>query len=229
MYRKIPILIIGTILGLLMLRAFVLPIKNLVPATSNALDKKSVILDAGHGIPDKGASSEAGHSESEINLKIASKTKKLLEKSKIKVILTRTNKFSLSDSATNNKRDDLNERVKIRDNSDADLFVSIHMNYFPQTKYSGAQVFYNDSLDESKTAARFVQKSLRDLIDPGNNREIKSDNDIFVLKNAKIPSILVECGFLSNPEEAELLNTDEYQNKVSWAIYCGICNYLNES
>lgn len=203
--------------------------KNLIPASSTPLTKKTIIIDAGHGFPDSGTSSKSGISESDINLKIAKKLKKLLSKSKVKVIMTRKDENSLSESKTNNKQDDLKKRAKIRDNSNADMFISIHLNHFGEPQYYGAQVFYSSNNDENQKLAESVQKKLIELADPSNTRKVKSTNDIYILKNAQIPSVLIECGFLSNPDEAEKLNTDEYQQKLVWAIYCGIADYFEEN
>ncbi len=206
----------------------VMKARTLVPASTVPLTKKTIIIDAGHGIPDKGAASASGIYESDINLKIAMKLKKLLQKSKVNVIMTREDENSLSDSKTNNKRDDLAKRVKVIKESDADLFISIHLNHFSEPKYSGAQVFYNDCNTENEILAKSIQESLVKLADPENTRDVKVSNDIFILKNSGIPSVLTECGFLSNPEEAELMNTKEYQDKLAWAIYCGVCDYFDK-
>ena len=200
----------------------------LVPATATPLSGKRVIIDAGHGRPDGGATSTAGHTESEINLEIAKKLQKVLKKGKVEVVMTRTDENSLSDKKNNNKRADMQKRVQIRNSSNADVFVSIHMNHFSEPKYRGAQTFYNSSLPQNKTLAESIQKSLILLADPGNTREIKCDNSIYVLKNSQIPGVLVECGFLSNPEEAQLVTEKEYQDKLVWAIYCGICDFFSQ-
>lgn len=202
--------------------------KKLSPANAIPFVGKTVIIDAGHGFPDGGASSASGIHESEINLKIAKKLKKILTKNKMKVIMTRSNENSLSESKNNNKRDDLEKRSKIRDNSKADIFVSIHLNHFGEPQYSGAQVFYNNGNEKNELLAKCIQENLIALVDPQNTRNIKNDNNIYVLKNASIPSALVECGFLSNPEEAEKLNTKEYQNKIANAIYLGIADYFEK-
>ena len=197
-----------------------------IPASGKVFAKKTVILDPGHGLPDGGAVSPEGYSEEEINLKIAKKLEKHLKKAGIKVILTRSGNNSLSDSKTNNKRDDLNKRVEIINSSNANLLVSIHLNHFSEPKYHGAQIFYSKHNDENQRLASNLKTNIVKLLDPENNREIKETADIFILKNTKIPACLAECGFLSNPEEAEKLNTDEYQEKVAWALYCGICDFL---
>ncbi len=198
----------------------------IIPVSSADPSQKTVIIDAGHGFPDGGTVSQSGIKESEINLQIAKKLKKLLSKNKVKVIMTRNDKNSLSTSETNNKRDDLNKRTHIRESSDADLFISIHLNHFGESKYRGAQVFYSENNPENKELAQSIQTKLIELADPENTRSIKSTNSIFILKNSSIPSALAECGFLSNPEEALLLSTPEYQDKIAKALYHGIMDYF---
>ena len=202
--------------------------QKLIPTTAKVYSNKTVIIDAGHGIPDNGASSSNGISENEINLKISRKLKKLLTKTKVKVIMTRKDLNSLSNSKTNNKSDDLKKRTEIRDNNDGDLFLSIHLNHFTDPQYSGAQVFYNNSNPENKILAESVQKNLINLLDANNKRKAIVSNDIYILKNAKIPSVLVECGFLSNPGEAVRLSSEKYQEKIAIALYSGICEYFSK-
>lgn len=193
--------------------------------SQNLLDT-IIIIDAGHGYPDGGTSSKSGIQEHKINLEIAKKLKKILIKNGATVVMTRNDEHSLSDSKTNNKREDLNKRVKIRDNSGGSIFISIHLNHFSDSKYSGAQVFYNTNSVSSKLLAETIQESLIKNVDTSNSRKAKGDNTIFVLKNSKIPSILVECGFLSNIEEAEKLSDSKYQKKLANAIYKGIEEYI---
>lgn len=197
-----------------------------IPVSSSNLSQKTVIIDAGHGFPDGGAVSQSGIKESEINLEIAKRLKKLLSKNKVRVIMTRNDKNSLSTSETNNKRDDLNKRTHIRENSNADLFISIHLNHFSESKYRGAQVFYSENNPENKELAQGIQTKLIELADPENTRSIKSTNSIYILKDSSIPSVLAECGFLSNPEEALLLTTPEYQDKIAKALHLGIMDYF---
>ncbi len=202
--------------------------QTLIPSSAKVFRKKTVVIDAGHGFPDNGAVSESGIYENEINLEIAKKLEKQLKKAGMTVIMTRKDSNSLSTSKTNNKREDLNKRVGIRDSSDADLFVSIHLNHFSDSRYSGAQVFYGSGNEESELAAGILQSNLIKLVDPNNKRTPMKSDGIYIIKNTKIPSVLVECGFLSNPNEAKLLNTSEYQKKLSSALYCGICEYLEK-
>lgn len=199
--------------------------KLFVPASSSISDK-TVIIDAGHGIPDGGAVSSSGIQESEINLKIALKLKKLLEKAKVNVIMTRDSENSLSTLKKGNKSDDMKKRVNIRDNSGGDIFISIHLNHFSQSQYRGAQVFYNPSSEHNGYLAKNLQTKLIEIADPINTRNIKETNDLFILNGAKLPSVLVECGFLSNEEEAVLLSDEKYQKTIARALYLGICEFF---
>ncbi len=194
--------------------------------------QKTVLIDAGHGYPDGGAVGNNGTIESDINLDIALELKELLEKSGFYVILTRSDENTPAQDIKNKKireikREDLSIRRKMRDEAGADFFVSIHQNKFTDSKYSGAQVFYSPDNNESREFGETIQRSLIDVLDPNNNRSAKEDaGSIFILKNAKIPSVLIECGFLSNDKEEKLLNTEKYRQKIAWAIFCGMINYI---
>ena len=193
---------------------------------------KKVIIDAGHGEPDGGATTPSGVKEKDLNLKVARKLAALMENSGAEVIMTRNDDkgiYSQGKKTINEKKvSDLHNRKKIMDESGADVFVSIHMNKFEQSQYYGAQVFYSTNDEQSKIIAETVQKELIENIDNNNTREAKPTLDsIFLLKHATIPAIVVECGFLSNPEEARLLQTDSYQDKLAWSIYIGLVKYFN--
>lgn len=195
---------------------------------------KTVILDAGHGGEDGGAVGVGGIVEKDINLAITLKLKDLLEVSGYNVILTRDKDISIydedSESLRSKKRSDLRNRAKIIDdnsnNKDA-IFVSIHQNKFPNPKYFGTQIFYSKNNSRSEDLANNVKNSVVSLIQPENQRAIKpADKKIFLLHNAQIPAVVVECGFLSNNEEAEKLGNKEYQGKMAFSIYCGILGFL---
>jgi len=203
--------------------------KESIYTDSKLAKNKIIVLDPGHGYPDSGTSSADGICEKDLNLQIALLTKKILESKGFDVVLTRKNDLSLSKSKTNNKREDLINRKKIREQANADIFISIHMNHFSEEKYYGAQVFYNDITEENEYLAKTIQENLIEIADPSNTRVHKKDNSIFVLKNTNIPSVLVECGFLSNSEEAMRLSDKNYQTKIAKAIYFGIKQYLKSS
>ncbi len=113
----------------------------------------------------------------------------------------------------------MKNRVKIANNSEAELFVSIHMNKLKQTQYSGWQSFYKNKDEESKKLAENIQTSLNYFIKKENTRTIKSISNIYLTKHVEIPLVLIECGFLSNTEENKLLQTDSYQDEIAWSIY----------
>ncbi len=191
---------------------------------------KIIVLDPGHGAPDGGAVGYAGTVESGLNLAVAKKLKSQLEKRGYTIIMTRTDENGLqtnkSESIREKKREDMNERLRIINNSEADLFVSIHMNLFRDKKYRGAEVIYADKFENSLLLAELIQAELK-AIDPENQtRQVKKhDGSIFLLKNAEIPAVLVECGFISNPEEEKLLKDKDYQYRVACAICDGITEY----
>ncbi len=181
---------------------------------------------------DGGATSANGISEANLNLNIALKLQNLLEQSGATVILTRSDENAIYEidakSLSRKKISDTKNRVKIGNDSSSDIFVSIHMNKIPQTQYSGWQTFYNVKSGNGKILSESIQAALNDTIDRKNNRIAKSINNIYIIDHVEIPTCIVECGFLSNPEELSLLLQDDYQDKISWGIYTGIINYFNE-
>ncbi len=204
--------------------------KYTLETVSTPVSGKTVILDAGHGYPDLGASSDNGVSESEINLSIVLKIQSLLEQSGCNVILTRSDEngiYDLDKSTLKEKKvSDLKNRVKIGNESSADIFVSIHLNKIDQEKYWGWQTFFKQNNDESIKLATNIQNSLNDTIQKENGREPLKLSNIYIMDNVEIPTSIVECGFLSNNEEEKLLQEDEYQNKLAWGIYMGINDYF---
>lgn len=174
----------------------------------------------------------AGVLEKDLNLSIALKLQQFLEQGGTSVILTRSDDngiYDVSGSIRNKKNSDLKNREKLMEESSADAFVSIHMNKFSDSQYSGPQVFFSANNENSETLAKKVQSSLIEALKPSSEREIKkADGSIYLLKQAKLPAILVECGFLSNEAEQQKLLDDNYQKQVAWAIYGGIIQYFSE-
>ena len=185
----------------------------------------------GIGYPDEGAISKDGTSESSINLDIVLKLQGLLEQSGCEVILTRSDENGIYESNANSIREkkisDMKNRVTIGNDSNAEIFVSIHMNKIPQTKYSGYQSFYKNNDEKSKHLANSIQKNLNYFIEKNNNREIKSISNIYITKKVEIPLTIIECGFLSNVDEVSKLKDDNYQDLLAWSIYAGILDYFN--
>ena len=203
---------------------------NAITTTSTPVSGKTVVIDAGHGVPDEGAESSNGTTEAETNLKIALKLQNLLEQSGSTVILTRSDENAIYDldskTLKQKKISDIHNRVKIGNESQADIFISIHLNKIPQPQYDGWQTFYKEGDEEGAKLAKQIQENLSKTIDKENNRVAKTIDNIYIIKHVEIPTTIVECGFLSNPEEEKKLLNDEYQNKLAWGIYNGIINYF---
>lgn len=184
----------------------------------------------GHGTPDEGASSDEGITEASINLKIALKVQNLLEEAGSTVILTRSDENGIYEEKSNTLREmkvsDIKNRVKMGNESSADIFVSIHLNKITQQKYWGWQTFFKKGNEESKKLAEALQNGLNQTIQKENKRESLKIENIYIVDHVKIPITIVECGFLSNEEEEKLLQTEEYQNKLAWGIYVGIMDYF---
>ena len=167
----------------------------------------------------------AGVLEKDLNLAIAQKLQQFLEQGGTNVIVTRSDDngiYDVSGNIRSKKNSDLKNREKLMKESSADAFVSVHMNKFPDGQYSGPQVFFSGNNEKSEGLAKQVQSALIEALAK------KADGSIYLLKQAKLPAILVECGFLSNEEEQKKLLDDSYQKQVAWAIYCGILKYFNE-
>lgn len=193
---------------------------------------KTIVVDAGHGKPDEGAEVGDGTTEAETNLKIALKLQNLLEQSGCTVILTRSDENGIYDvdskTLKQKKISDIKNRVKIGNESSADIFVSIHLNKIPQEQYDGWQTFYNEKSEEGKRLAVSIQQNLNEAIQKENNRIAAKIENIYIVKHVEIPTTIVECGFLSNQKEKEDLMTDSYQNRLAWGIYNGIIDYFYE-
>lgn len=190
--------------------------------TFQRTEAKTVVIDAGHGAPDGGAVGNNGTLEKDINLAIAQKTAEVLEGKGIKVIMTRLGDEGIYgdevDTIRSKKVDDMHKRLDIINNSDADLFISIHMNSFTDSSANGVHVFFSGGSDEVKAAAESIQSRIADVTGAQEHSVKPADKKLYLMKNSNVPAILVECGFLSNPEEEKLLNDDTYQAKISWAI-----------
>lgn len=187
--------------------------------------KKTVILDAGHGGFDGGAS--AGDVlEKDINLKIALFLADHLRLLGYDVILTREDDSATNDEGDrirNKKISDMKNRLALMKSYPDAFFVSIHLNKYSDSQPKGTQVFYSQKTTESKLLAQSIQQTVKELLQSDNHREIKpATRDTYLLYNASIPAVIVECGFLSNPAELALLKTEEYQKKMAFAVYCGI-------
>lgn len=195
------------------------------PTFSMPLSNKIILIDAGHGGWDPGKVASNNIFEKDINLAIAKKLQEYLEQSGAFVFMTRVEDEALSDK----KMKDMLNRKEISNSTSADMMVSIHQNSFSQEKVKGAQVFYYKESESGKKLAEFIQTEIKKNIDENNNRVAKTNSDYYILRKIKIPSVIVECGFLSNNNELEKLTSDEYQNKIAWAIYLGILDYYSQN
>lgn len=190
----------------------------------------TVVLDAGHGGTDPGKIGVNGEKEKELNLEITMLLKEKLEKQGIQVVLTRDSDGGLYDEQSNNKKvQDLQRRCELIHKTSPRCAVSIHQNSYTTPEVKGAQVFYYTNSAEGKKLAEGLQTALVEGVDPENHREAKGNTSYYLLKKTDVPLAIVECGFLSNPEEAGLLATKEYQEKVAEAVCAGILKYLEKS
>lgn len=190
-----------------------------------------IIVDPGHGGEDGGTSSAEGVLEKDINLSISEKLDILLTLSGYNTLLTRNEDKLLYDGEPETIRakkvSDIRKRMEIIENNPKSIFLSIHQNYFTQSKYSGAQVFYSVNNEESRIIAENIQGAIIENLQNSNNRKIKkSGKEIYLLHRALSPAVMVECGFMSNHEEANLLCDNEYQIKMSLAIINGLNDYI---
>ena len=217
--------ILSGILGLVFLGNKVV---TAVSTSAPIQNRKTVIIDAGHGGEDGGATSCTGVLESQINLEIALKLDDLMHLLGINTLMIRTTDCSIytkGESIAQKKVSDLKERVRIVNETEDGFLVSIHQNHFSNEKYSGAQVFYAPT-DGSKDVAVVLQKSLIQTINPDSNRGIKKADSVYLMQHIDCPGILIECGFLSNHQEEYLLRDAEYQRKLCSVIACTLSNHL---
>ena len=218
--NKLIAIVIVIIVGMVSFLGVNLRITQEAMKTNKELQEgnKIILIDPGHGGMDSGASSKDGTAEKNINLSIATKLKDSLEKAGYKVVMTREEGSELySEGGTIRQRytADLNRRCDLKKSSNCSMFISIHLNHFTESKYSGAQVWYSNFKD-SAMLGNIVQKNLRTDLNPDNNRVQKAaKNSYKILREYDtMPSVLVECGFLSNYEEEQKLKSDEYQQKI---------------
>ena len=200
---------------------------GLVPGKSNLC----VVIDAGHGMPDGGAVGIGGTIEQKINLEVSKRVEEVLAGKGIKVIMTRSDENSLSEEREGKtlremKKEDMNKRLNIIKESNAQLFVSIHMNQFPQEKVSGLRLFFDKNHPETKELAEMMQKRMSEVTGAKMYAVKTADQSLFLMKNPPIPAVLVECGFISNPEEEKKLNDEDYQSRLAWAIAEAVEIYL---
>lgn len=193
--------------------------------------KQTVIIDAGHGGDDGGAIGIDGTVEKDINLDIALKLEKLLKFYGFDVIMTRTEDIMTCDDGLDSLRkrkvSDIHNRFDVLEKNPDAVFISIHQNKFEDNSQHGTQVFYSGNSDESKLLAESIQNSIVSVLQPDNSRVVKkSGSGIYLLYHAKLPAVLVECGFISNPAEVKKLNDEKYRMKIAILIADGLIKYL---
>lgn len=184
----------------------------------------------GMGFRMLGAEGFSGTTEQATNLAIVLKLQNLLEQSGATVILTRSDSNGVyeldKESIRAKKVSDIKNRVYIGNNNDADIYVSIHLNYFEQSKYSGWQTFYQSKSEKSRNLSQVIQVELNNNFDKKNNRKPMAIKDVYIMERIQVPAVIVECGFLSNKEEEILLSKESHQQKIAWGIYMGIQKYF---
>ena len=201
-------------------------VRTYVSVQQENVRRNLVVLDPGHGGRDPGKVGAQGEQEKDINLAISLKVKERLEKAGMEVVMTREKDVMLADEdASNKKLEDLNNRISIINERQPAVAVSIHQNSYSDASVKGAQVFYFTHSDKGKQAAEAMQKELLEF-DQENTRKIKANDTYYFLKKTEVPTVIVECGFLSCPEEAALLTDEAYQKKLAEAIAKGIESWV---
>ena len=200
--------------------------KQILPVWNPSSIPPEIVIDIGHGGADPGKVGINSALEKDINLSIGLYLQEYLQASGYKVALTRNADVSLADStASNQKLSDLKNRTDKINHLAPVALISIHQNSYPDENVHGTQVFHSSS-SESKLLASFIQDQCRRILNPENRRQIKQNTDYYLFRHVTCPSVIVECGFLSNYKEAALLITEEYQKKTAWAIHMGIVQFL---
>lgn len=222
----VGLILLAVMIGII---AYDMPTAKTVDYWSLPLSGKVIAIDAGHGGPDGGAVSREGLIEKDINLSVSLYLRDYLQQAGAIVVLTREGDYDLAQEGTKGyskrKTEDLKQRVRTIEEENADMFISIHMNSVPSSRWSGAQTFFYPNHEGNKALADLIQEELRKTLE-NTDRVAKTANTIFLLKALKMPAALVEVGFLSNPQESALLGDDVYQRKVATSIYRGILSFM---
>ena len=208
--------------------------EKFVSVSSDAiLKEKIIILDAGHGGKDSGAIGVNGVYEKDLNLEYALEIGKMLEEKGYIIVYTRTDDRMLyteeEDVFGIRKISDLKNRCKVAEKYPDSTFISIHMNSFGASKYSGLQVYYSKENEKSINLANSIQYKVKSALQPENNRVVKAAEGMYVLENIPNTAVLIECGFLTNKDECEKLSEKEYKKELCFSIVCGIIEYIEEN
>ncbi len=220
--------------GVLLIVSAVMKIQNAALTVSGPVGGLPVvIIDPGHGGPDGGAVGVDGVVEKDINLSLALKLRDMMKASGFTVVMTREEDVSIHDPGVKGTRkqktSDLHNRMAIMERYPDAIFISIHQNKFGDSKQHGAQIFYGPKNESSKALAEVVQQNIISMLQPDNKRKCKKgEKNLYLIYEAKCPAILIECGFLSNREEARRLTDETYQAKLAFATLCSVLEYLNE-
>lgn len=191
-------------------------------------DSPVVVIDSGHGGWDPGKIGIDGSLEKDLNLQIAQKLKAYLEASDVTVVMTRDGDYGLyEENAANKKTSDMKGRCDLINQTSPVLTVSIHQNSYHEEPINGGQVFYYKKSEAGKRLAEILQKRFDFVLGENNRRSAKANDNYYLLLHVRSPIVIVECGFLSNKNEAALLNTPEYQDRLAWTIHMGILEYIN--
>lgn len=221
--RKKRLLIISIFVAVVVVANIFFPVIKAVSSSPKC--KYVVVIDAGHGARDGGCVGANGSIEKELNLKYAITLRDLLKTKNIKVVMTREDDKALYDEDSSNKKiTEMKAREKVIKKAKPDLVISIHMNSFGLRSAKGARAFYGTENEKGKTLADNVQKSMHYYA--GARGTSSTKGDYYILNCTSYPSILVECGYISNPEEEALLNTDDYRKKLMHSVFCGVLVYL---
>lgn len=231
-YKRTQTAALYLTMGLMLVGTVFLTVKGTVSFVDSSNVQKAercIVIDAGHGGDDPGKIGINGALEKDLNLEIARKVESLLRLEGIETVLTRTGSEGLYDAGAENKKvQDMKRRIEKIEEASPMLAVSIHQNSYPEEYVKGAQVFYYKDSKESENAAKVMQESLKQRLDPQNHREAKANASYFLLKKTSSPIIIIECGFLSNQEEAKKLSDPAYQEQVAWAVFMGIMQTVNQ-
>lgn len=191
-------------------------------------EARIVVIDVGHGGNDPGKVGANQILEKDINLQVALKLETFLQQSDLTVLLTRREDAGLYDEdASNKKAQDMRRRIELIEAANANLVVSIHQNSYDDSSVRGPQCFYYCQSEEGEKAALLLQEQLNSGLEIEHPREAKANDSYYMLKKSTVPTVIAECGFLSNNEEALLLSEDTYQEKVAWNLCMGILKYFN--
>lgn len=217
------------VLMVLIVSFLILNLGNYTPASTGI--SHTVVIDAGHGSPDGGSTGiNSGVYEKDLTLAVSLYLKEELNNLGFNVIMTRENENGVyknsDESLREQKRKDLSARLLVAESSRADLMISVHMNHFSDSKYCGPQIFYAKDIPGSDKLAATLRESIIKIIGEHCTRETKPNNELFLLKKAKIPTVIAECGFLSNPAEEKLLSSPEYQKQLARALADGIVKFF---